>query len=127
MKRINSRKVVIAFGGILAATLATGCFGGGGRGYSNDPYGYDSSYSSYGSSYPHSGYENGYSYPRSSENSYNSGYQNGVRADEKRDYKQHAEVGRDSGESHAKGQHSRVDRDNYSRNDSERGRSTERN
>ena len=56
-------------GGILAATLAAGCFGGG-PGYSTDPFGYNSSYSSYGNSYPYSGYANGYSYPQSYENSY---------------------------------------------------------
>ena len=95
---ISSRKVVIAFGGILAATLAIGCFGGRQR-YSNGSYGYGSNNSSYGSSYPYSGYDNGYSYPRSSENSYNSGYRNGLRADENRDSNQHAVVDRDRGES----------------------------
>jgi hypothetical protein len=122
MKMINSRKVVIAFGGILAATLATGCFGGG-RGYSNGSYGYDSNYRSFGSSYPYSGYDNGYSYPPSSENSYNSGYRNGLRADENRDNNQHAVEARDRGEA----QHSKVDRNDYSRNNSEKGGNTERN
>ncbi len=42
-------------GGILTAMLAAGCFGGG-PGYSTNPYGYNSSYSSYGNSYPYSGY-----------------------------------------------------------------------
>jgi hypothetical protein len=126
MKMINSRKLVIAFGGILAATLATGCFGGGSR-YSNGSYGYDSNYSSFGNSYPYSGYDNGYSYPRSSENSYNSGYRNGLRADENRDNNQHAVEARDRGEARSEAQHSRVGRDNYSRNDSERGGSIERN
>ena len=69
MKPINFRKVVVAFGGILVATLAAGCFGGG-RGYANRPYGYSSSYSSYGDSYAYSGYDGGHSYPQSSENSY---------------------------------------------------------
>jgi len=77
----------MAFAGILAATLATGCFGGD-EGYSNGRYGYTSNYSSYGSSYPYSGY----SYPRSSRNSYNAGYQNGLRADEDRDNNRHAVI-----------------------------------
>jgi hypothetical protein len=46
----------MAFSGILAATLATGCFGGG-PGYSDGAY--NSNYSSYGSSYPYSGYKVG--------------------------------------------------------------------
>jgi hypothetical protein len=126
VKVINSRKVVIAFGGILAATLATGCFGGG-PGYSNGSYGYNSNYSSYASSYPHSGYNSGYSYPRNSGSSYNAGYQNGLRADENRDNNQHAVVVRDRGESRTEAQHSSVDRDKYSRNDSDKARSTEKN
>ena len=69
MKPINFRKVVVAFGGILVATLAAGCFGGG-RGYANNSYGYNSSYSSYGDSYAYSGYHGGNSYPQSDENSY---------------------------------------------------------
>ena len=81
----------MAFAGILAATLATGCFGGD-EGYSNGRYGYNSNYSSYGSSYPYSGYNSGYSYPRSSRNSYNAGYQNGLRADEDRDNNRHAVI-----------------------------------
>ena len=52
MKTIDSRKVVMTLGGILIATLAAGCFGGG-PGYWNNPHGYNSSYSSYGSSYPY--------------------------------------------------------------------------
>src|SRR5580658_7597639 len=73
----------MTFGGILIATVAAGCYGG--SGYSNEPYGYNSSYSSYGSSYPYSGYSSSYSYPRSYGNSYNAGYQNGVRGDANRD------------------------------------------
>ena len=69
MKAINARKVVMAIAGILVATLAAGCFGGS-RGYSNNSYGYNSSYSSYGDSYAYSGYDGGNSYPQSSENSY---------------------------------------------------------
>ena len=107
MKIIYSRKLAIAVGGILAATVAAGCFGGD-PGYSN---GYNSSY---GSSYPYSGYNNGYSYPRSSENSYKAGYRNGVRADEN----EHAVVERDRGEARIEAQHSIVGRgDNYSRTD----------
>src|SRR5713101_3417005 len=99
MNPINSRKVAMAFGGILVATLAAGCSGGG-RGYSNNSYGYNSSYSSFGDSYPYSGY----SYPQSYGNSYNAGYQNGLRADENRDRYQnrdpdrHAVVIRDRSE-----------------------------
>jgi hypothetical protein len=73
MKPINSRNVMMAFGGILVATLATGCFGGS-RGYSNNSYGYNSSYSSYGDSYAYSGYDRGYPYPQSYENSYSADY-----------------------------------------------------
>jgi hypothetical protein len=69
MKPINSLQLVVVFGGILVATLAAGCFGGG-RGYANNSYGYNSSYSSYGDSYAYSGYHGGNSYPQSDENSY---------------------------------------------------------
>ena len=116
MKTINSRKVVMLLGGILAATLAAGCFGGG-PGYSNDPYGYNSSFSSYGNSHPYSGYANGYSYPQSYRNSYGTGYQNGVRADENRD----------RGEAHRETQHSSVDREKHSSGDSERVYRSEKN
>ncbi len=54
MKTIDSRKVIMTLGGILIATLAAGCFGGG-PGYWNGGGGYNSSYSSYGSSYPYRG------------------------------------------------------------------------
>ena len=80
MKTFNSRKIIVLCGGILAATLAAGCYGGD-RGYSNNPYGYGGGY---GSSYSYND-NSGYSYPRSYPNSYNSGYRNGVRADENRD------------------------------------------
>jgi hypothetical protein len=100
MKTIKSRRVLV-LGGILIASLAAGCYGGG-HGYSNDPYGYNggygSSYSSNGGYYnstPPAGYyysnPNRYngSYGNSYSNnngyngksSYNAGYQNGVRAD----------------------------------------------
>jgi len=84
MKAINSRTLVMTLGGILIATLAAGCFGGG-SGYSNGPYGYSSSYSSYGSSYPYSGYDGGYTSSRSYGRSSDAGYQNAGRADENRD------------------------------------------
>jgi len=42
MKTTTSRRVVV-LGGLLAATLGAGCFGGG-RGYSNSPYGYNGSF-----------------------------------------------------------------------------------
>ena len=95
----------MVLGGILSATLAAGCFGGGdpGYGYSNGPYGggYSSNYSSCGNSYPYSGYNSGYSYPQNYGNSYNAGYQNGVRADANRDRHedrdQHVTVSRDFG------------------------------
>ena len=125
MKLINSRKVAMAFGGILVATLAAGCSGGS-RGYSNNSYGYNSSYSSFGDSYPYSGY----SYPQSYGNSYNAGYQNGLRADENRDHYQsrdtdlHDVVIRDRSEARHE---TSVDRDRYSRKDSESGRRTEKN
>jgi len=70
MKPFNSRKVMMAFGGILVAILATGCFGGS-RGYSTNSSGYTSSYSSYGDAYAYSGYDSGYPYPQSYANSYN--------------------------------------------------------
>src|SRR5271154_1795018 len=62
MKTINSGKVAMTLGGILIATLAAGCYGGGGY-YSGHPYGYSRSYSynSYNSSYPYDGAHGGYS------------------------------------------------------------------
>ena len=72
MKPLNSRKVMMAFGGILVATLATGCFGGI-RGYSNNSSGFKSNYSSYGDTYAYSGYDGGYPYPQSYEDSYSAG------------------------------------------------------
>jgi hypothetical protein len=119
MKTIASRKVAMVLGGILTATLAAGCFGGGG--YWGRPSGYNSSDSSYGSSYPYSGYDSRYSYPQSYGNSYSAGYQNGVRADENRDRHQDRDtvVIRDRGEARTEAQHSSVDRDKYSRKDYE--------
>ncbi len=126
MKLINVRKVVMAFSGILAATVAAGCFGGG-PGYSQGPYGYNSSYSSYGSSYPYSGYNSGYSYPRSSGNSYNATYQNEARSDGNHGYNQHAVVARDRVEAPASARKSSVDQDKYSRNDTEAVQRAEKN
>jgi hypothetical protein len=125
MKLTSTGKVVMAFGGILVATLVASCSDGG-HGYSNNSYGYNSSYSSFGDSYPYSGY----SYPQSYGNSYNAGYQNGLRADEKRDRYQsrdtdrHAVVIRDRSEARHE---TSVDRDRYSRKDTESGYRTEKN
>lgn len=55
MKTTNYRKIAMTFGGILIAIVVAGCYGGG-SGYSNNPYGYNSGYSSYGSAYPYRGY-----------------------------------------------------------------------
>ena len=61
MKTTNSRRLVMTLGGILIATVAAGCYGGGGSGYySGQPSGYNSSYSSYGGS------NSGYGYGSSS-------------------------------------------------------------
>jgi hypothetical protein len=111
MKTINSRKMVMTLGGIPIATLAVGCYGGGG-GYSNGPQGYNSSYSSYGSSYPYSGYSNQRSYG----SSYNAGYQKGVRADANRDRSEdrvnvrHVEVNHDGAVARTETTHSSADR-----------------
>jgi len=100
-------------GGILAATLAAGCYGGD-SGYSNNPYGYNGGY---GSSYAYTGNGVGYSYPRNYSNSYNSGYQHGVRADENRDRYQARDTERhivatpERREPTAESHHSTVDRD----------------
>src|ERR1700730_17337262 len=116
MKTIKARKVVMLLGGILTATLAAGCFGGG-PGYSNDPfgyvgYGYNSNYSGYENSYSYPDYNSGYSYPQSYRYSYNTGY---------RDNDRHAVVIRDRGESRAEPQHSSVARENHSSGHSEPG------
>jgi hypothetical protein len=134
MKTINSRKLAMLFGGILAATLAAGCYGGGdsGYGYSNGPYGggYSSNYSSYGNSYPYSGYNSGYSYPQNNGNSYNAGYQNGVRADANRDRHedrdQHVTVSRDVSKARVE-THSTVARENVSRKESAATERSEKN
>jgi hypothetical protein len=151
MKTIASRKVLV-LGGILVAALAAGCYGGG-RGYSNNPYGYNGGYGnsyssnggyyssnpydgSYGSTYPYnSGYYVGRSYPQSygNSNSYSAGYQNGVRADEASDRRQdrvadqHIAVTRDRDHAVAAKQRSSVDRDDYTRKDSHSEHSPVRN
>jgi hypothetical protein len=126
MKAINYRKVAMTFGGVLIATLAAGCYGGGGSGYSNGPYGYNSGYSSYGNSYPYRG--SGYSYPQTYGNSYSAGYQNGVRADANRDRREdRVNVDRDRGAVRTEPTHSSVDRDKVSLRDSDRANHTERN
>jgi hypothetical protein len=120
MKATKSRALVMTLGGVLIATLAAGCYGGGGGGgyYSN---GYNSSYSSYGSSYPYSGYRTGYSYPQRYGNSYYVGPQNPARADVDRDRRQY----RESAE-RPETQHYSVDRARVSARDSEPNR-TEKN
>jgi len=99
MKTINYRKMAMTFGGVLIATLAVGCYGGG--------YGYNSSYNSYGSSYPYSGYRGG--------NSYSTGYQSGVRADANRGDRgvtgqRAVAVNRDTAVARTETTHSSVDR-----------------
>src|ERR1700730_13463589 len=95
MKRINYRRLGV-LGGILSAILAAGCFGGG-RGYSNNPFCYNSGYYSstqytnpYGNPYPYnSGYNSSYNdehwYPQSYRNSYSVGHPDGLRAEASRD------------------------------------------
>jgi len=113
MKTTNYRKIAMTLGGVLIATVAAGCYGGGGSGYSNNPYGYNTGYSS---SYPSSGYNDGYSYQRNYRNSYNAGYQNGVRADANRDrHEDHvsdqraAVTNRDSAVARTETSHSKAD------------------
>ena len=127
MNTTNYRKIIMTLGGVLIATVAAGCYGGGGSGYSNDPYGYNSGYSNgYGNSYAYR--SNGYSYPQSYGNSYNAGYQNGVRADANRDRREdRVNVDRDRGAVRTEPAHSSVDRDKVSLRDSERGNRTEKN
>jgi hypothetical protein len=126
MKPTNYRKMVMTLGGILIATVAAGCYGGGGSGYSNNPYGYNSGYSSYGNSYPYR--SNGYSYPQSYRNSYSAGYQNGVRADANRDRREdRVNVDHDHGAVRTETTHSSIDRDRVSLRESERANHTEKN
>ena len=115
MKTTNSRRLVMTLGGILIATVAAGCYGGGGSGYySSQPYGYNSSYSSYGSSYPYSGYR------QNNVSSYHGGYQNAARVDENRD--QHVATNPDRGVTRTETQHANVDHDKVSLKDSEPSR-----
>ena len=121
MKTTNSRKLVMTLGGILIATVAAGCYGGGGSGYySSQPYGYNSSYSSYGSSYPYSGYSNGQHYQQNNVSSYDGGYQNAARADENRD--EHVATAPNRGVTRTETQHANVDHDKVSLKDSEPSR-----
>jgi hypothetical protein len=121
MKTTNSRKLVMTLGGILIATVAAGCYGGGGSGYySSQPYGYNSSYSSYGSSYPYSGYSNGQYYRQNNAGSYHGGYQNAARADENRD--QHVATTANRGVTRTETQHANVDHDKVSLKDSDPSR-----
>ena len=85
MKTTTSRRVSV-MSGILAATLAAGCFGGGG--YSNSPYGYNGAFytsrpyaGGYGNPYPYNGgYNDTHAFPQSfgDSNSYSAGLQHGV-------------------------------------------------
>ena len=125
MKTTISLRAATLIGGLLTLTLAAvGCSDGGGGGYWNRPYGYNSSYSSYGNSYPYSGYDSGYSYPRNYGNSYNNsysnGYQNGVRADENRERHQSRDTVVVRGGEGREAQHSNVDNNKYSRRDYQR-------
>jgi hypothetical protein len=91
MKTTTFRRVSI-LGGILAATLAAGCFGSGG--YSNSPYGYNGTFytsrpyaGGYGNPYPYNrGYNDTHSFPQSfgNSNSYAAGLQHGVPAEASR-------------------------------------------
>ena len=121
MKTTNSRRLVMTLGGILIATVAAGCYGGGGSGYySSQPYGYNSSYSSYGSSYPYSGYSNGQHYQQNNVSSYHGAYQNAARADENRD--QHVATVPNRGVTRTETQHANVDHDKVLLKDSEPSR-----
>jgi len=121
MKTTNSRRLVMTLGGILIATVAAGCYGGGGSGYySGQPSGYNSSYSSYGSSYPYSGYSNGQRYQQNNVSSYHGGYQNAARADENRD--QHVATTPNRGVTRTETQHANVDHDKVSLKDSDPAR-----
>jgi hypothetical protein len=126
MKTKSYRKIIVTLGGILIATVAAGCYGGGGSGYSNNPYGYNSGYGSYGNSYPYR--SGGYSYPQSYGNSYSAGYQNGVRADANRDRKEdRVNLDRDRAAVRTEPTHSSVDHDRVSLKESERANHTEKN
>ena len=122
MKTINLRRLVMTVGGILIATVAAGCYGGGGGSgyYSSQPYGYNSSYSSYGSSYPYSGYSNRQHYQQNNVSSYHGSYQNTAPAFENRD--QHVATAPNRGVTRTENQHTNVDHDKVSLKDSDPAR-----
>jgi hypothetical protein len=125
MKTNNYRKMIMTLGGNLIATVAAGCYGGG-SGYSNNPYGYNSGYRSYDSSYPYR--SGGYSYPQTYGNSYTAGYQNGVRADSNRERREdRVTVDHDRAAVRNEPTHSSYDHDKVSLRDSERANHTEKN
>lgn len=126
MKTSNYRNIVMTLAGVLIATVVAGCYGGGGSGYSNDPYGYNSGYRTYDNSYAYR--SGGYSHPQTYGNSYSAGYQNGVRADSNRDRKEdRVTVDHDRAAVRTEPTHSTYDRDKVSLKDSDRGNHTEKN
>jgi hypothetical protein len=140
MKITNSRSIVI-LGGVLAATLIAGCWSGG-RGYSNNPYGYnDNSYSSsqygagYGGAYTHgNGYNEGGSHTQySNAKSYNAGYHAGVDADASSDRHENdvtvarVAVDHNDHQAQAEKEHSSVAHSNYSKDNSAASHESERN
>jgi hypothetical protein len=108
VKTVDFRRTMI-LGGILAATLSVGCFGGGG--YSNQPYGYNGGAfgsnrydNGYGNPYPYdSGYNDTHSYPQSFGNS--NAYVAGLHD------RQQAGASRDRHEGHVTQQHVEVTHD----------------
>jgi hypothetical protein len=126
MKTTNYRKMVTTLAGVLIATVATGCYGGGGSGYSNEPYGYNSGYSTYDNSYAYRG--SGNAYPQTYGNSYRAGYQNGVRADSNRDRREdRVTVDHDRAAVRTEPTRTSYDHDKVSLRDSERPNHTEKN
>ena len=131
MKTTTYRKVLI-LGGLLAATLAAGCFGNG-RGTSNSTYSYNGSFytsrpydGGYGNPSPYnSGYNDTRSFPQSfgNSNSYSSGLQHGERVEASRDERRpsdgHVAVAATRHREQARNERppTSVDRDKYSRND----------
>jgi len=141
MKIVDARKAVV-LGGVLAVTLAAGCFGGG-RGYSNQPYSNNGGYYSsntydggYGNPYPYNrGYNDTHAYPQSfgNSNSYSAGLPYGVRTETSRDdhqdrsKDQHVAVTRDPVQAPTEKRPSTIDRDDYSRRDSQSAHSIAKN
>jgi hypothetical protein len=131
--RTTTLRRVSVMGGILAATLAAGCFGGGG--YSNSPYGYNGTFytsrpysGGYGNPYPYNrGYNDTHAFPQSfgNSNSYSAGLQHGVPAEASRDSyherksEQHvaAAVTRPPDQARNERGHTSIDRDKDSRKD----------